>query len=98
MEKALDFEEIKRNDELRMRCQDFYEHVYLVKRFGDHCDPDTFTYLFGEEEGKRLWHCFVMDAKRDMYNLYLTYLTSKQKFILTANILDNKDLRELINR
>lgn len=92
MDKYLTIENIKNNDNLIQECQAFYSNIDSLKSFGNYCNLKSFIYLFGDDEGARLWRCFVIDAKRNIYDLLLTYLDNEQKFIMIANIIRNKDL------
>lgn len=92
MKKALTIDDIFKSEELIQKSREFYRSIKLLKVFGNYCNQSTFEYLLGDSEGKRLWHCFVIDAKRDIYNFFLIYLNDKQMFILASNIIDNKDL------
>ena len=93
MRGVIKVEEIIENDKLAYECRDFYEHIHLMKEFGNYCTVKTFVYLFGEEEGNRLWLCFVEDAGRNIYKLFFEYLNYEQMFVIVANILKNRDLR-----
>lgn len=77
---------------LVQECRDFYGHIKSLKVFGDYCNINTFIALFGNEEGERLWNCYVLDANRNIYNLFFQYLNNEQLFVLIANIMRNRDL------
>lgn len=51
------------------------------------------SFLFGPEEGARLWRCFVIDAKRNIYRLFFDFLIEEQQFIMAANILRIENLK-----
>ena len=94
MNKAIIFENVCNSDEITKKdYRTFFRNVKLLKEFGDYCNLNCFIYLFGEDEGKRLWHCYVVDTKRDIYNFFFTYLSNSQVTVLVANILDNEDLK-----
>lgn len=93
MKKLITIEEIRNNKELTENCRTLYANIHSLKEFGNYCNDNVFVYLFGNDEGHRLWMCFVEDANRNIYKLFFEYLNNEQKFILTANILENKDLR-----
>lgn len=93
MNKSITLEEILNNSELTKDCRTLYVNIHSLKEFGNYCNCNVFVYLFGSNEGQRLWMCFVKDARRDIYKLFFEYLNNEQKFVLAANILDNKDLR-----
>lgn len=93
MNKSIAFEEIHGNSQLTKDCRTLYANIHSLKEFGNYCNCNVFVYLFGNDEGHRLWMCFVENAQRNIYKLFFEYLDNEQKFILAANILDNKDLR-----
>lgn len=93
MNKLITYNDICNNKELAKDCRIFYANIHSIKEFGDYCNCNVFAYLFGNDEGHRLWVCFVEDVRRDIYKLLFEYLNNEQKFILVANILDNNDLR-----
>lgn len=88
----IDFYDIEDNEILIRECKDFYSHIKQLKVFGDYCNMNTFIALFGNEEGRRLWSCYVLDANRNIYKLFFEYLNNEQTFVLVANILENRDL------
>jgi len=61
------------------------------KKFINLTKPSTFQFLFGGEEGIRLWRHFVVDCNRD-YNKFETYLIKEQYNTLLVNITLNEDL------
>ena len=93
MNKSITLEEIRNNRELGNNCRTLYANIHSLREFGNYCNCNVFVYLFGNDEGKRLWMCFVEDVHRNIYKLFFEYLNNEQKFILAANILDNKDLK-----
>lgn len=93
IEEAISFEDISDNRILAGDCRIFYSNIYSLKEFGNYSNCQVFVYLFGSNEGQRLWMCFVEDAHRDIYKLFFEYLDNEQKFVLAANILKNKDLK-----
>lgn len=90
--KAITLDDIRNDEELAKDGRTFYSNVKSLKSFGDYCNIKSFIYLFGNDEGERLWHCFVVDAKRNIYNLFFQYLNNEQMFVLAVNIIRNKDL------
>jgi len=94
IEEAISFEDISDNRILVGDCRIFYSNIHSLKEFGNYSNCQVFVYLFGSDEGQRLWMCFVEDAHRDIYKLFFEYLNNEQKFVLTANILDNRDLKK----
>lgn len=93
MKKSIAFEEIRNNSQLTKDCRTFYANLHSLKEFGDYCNCNMFVYLFGNDEGHRLWMCFVEDVHRNIYKLFFEYLDNEQKFVLAANVLENKDLK-----
>lgn len=87
MRKALFVEEIDLDN-----CREFYNNIEKLKEFGDKCNLRIFQYLYGQEEGKRLWELFVNHANRNIYKLLFTYLTNEQTIVLVGNIISNNDL------
>ena len=61
------------------------------KRFTKICTRSTFQFLFGKEEGLRLWNHFIFDCNRD-YDKFETYLVPEQYNTLLVNITLNEDL------
>lgn len=61
------------------------------KSFIKNAKPSTFSFLFGEEEGERLWKHFVIDCKRS-YDKFETYLIKEQYNTLLINITLNEHL------
>lgn len=94
IEEAISFEDIFDNGILVEDCRIFYSNIHSLKEFGNYSNCQVFMYLFGSDEGQRLWMCFVEDAHRDIYKLFFEYLNNEQKFVLAANILDNRDLKK----
>lgn len=90
--KALTLDDIRNDSELTNDCRVFYGNIKSLKVFGNYCNMKSFVYLFGNEEGERLWHCFAIDAKRNIYDLFFQYLNNEQMFVLAANIIKNKNL------
>lgn len=93
IEEAILFEDISADRVLIGDCRIFYSNIYSLKDFSDYSNCQVFVYLFGEDEGERLWMCFVEDAHRDIYKLLFEYLNNEQQFVLIANILKNRDLK-----
>lgn len=65
-----------------------------VIRFGDSSKPQTFEFLFGKEEGDRLWLYYVRNCKRDIQK-FKTYLTTEQNNILLINVMYNQSMYSL---
>lgn len=86
------YDDIESDRILDQECRDFYSHIKSLKVFGDYCNIRTFIALFGQEEGERLWDCYVLDANRNIYNLFFQYLNNEQMFVMAANIIRNRDL------
>lgn len=61
------------------------------KRFINKSTPSTFSFLFGKDEGSRLWTHFVIDCKRS-YDKFETYLVKEQYNTLLVNITLNEHL------
>lgn len=93
MNKSLTLEDIHNNSQLMQDGRTFYSNIYHLKEFGNYCNCNVFVYLFGNDEGTRLWGCFVESTHRNIYKLFFEYLDNEQMFVLAANILGNKDLR-----
>lgn len=93
MNKSITYNDIRNNRDLTKDCRTFYANIHSLKEFGNYCNCNVFVYLFGNDEGSRLWMCFVEDAHRNIYKLFFEYLNNEQKFVLSANVLDNKDLK-----
>lgn len=93
IEEAISFDDISGDRVLIGDCRTFYSNIHSLKEFGDYSNCQVFVYLFGEDEGERLWMCFVQDAHRDIYKLLFEYLNNEQQFVLIANILNNRGLR-----
>lgn len=53
--------------------------------------PSTFSFLFGKDEGERLWRHFVTDCNRS-YDKFETYLVRDQYNTLLVNITLNENL------
>lgn len=82
------------NDESLIKdCQAFYAPIAKLEDFGNWSNENTFKFLFGPEEGSRLWRCFVIDAKRNIYRLFFDFLIEEQQFIMAANILRIENLK-----
>ena len=90
---AFTLDDVKNNSELTKDCRGFYANIKSLKSFGDYCNAKSFIYLFGNEEGERLWNHFVVVSNRDIFNLCLNYLNDEQLFVLLANIIKNENLR-----
>lgn len=93
MNKPIRIEHILNNDKLTEDCRTFYENIHSLKEFSNYCNINVFVYLFGNDEGHRLWLCFVEVTNRNIYKLFFEYLSDAQMFILAANVLENKNLR-----
>lgn len=93
IEEAISFDDISDDRILIGDCRIFYSNIHSLEEFGNYSNCQVFVYLFGSDEGQRLWMCFVEDAHRDIYKLFFEYLNNEQKFVLTANILKNRDLK-----
>jgi len=57
-----------------------------VTKFLYNATPKTFIFLFGEDEGMRLWGHFCNDCNRKDFTLFKTYLSSTQFNDLLVNI------------
>lgn len=95
MNKLIELKSIINNDKLMDDCRDFYANIHSLKEFGYYCNLNVFVYLFGQDEGSRLWTCFVQDTKRDIYKMFFEYLNNDQMLIMAANILENRDLKKV---
>lgn len=93
MKDLINIDNILKNDNLVEKCRNCYSNIKSLKEFGFYCNCNVFIYLFGENEGTRLWLSFVEDTNRDIYKMLFEYLSNDQAFILIANILENKDLK-----
>lgn len=93
MNKSIRIEYILNDDKLAEDCRVLYSNIHSLKEFGNYCNCNAFVYLFGNDEGHRLWMHFVEDTNRNIYKLFFEYLSNAQMFVLAANILENKDLR-----
>ena len=93
MIKSLTIDDIRKDNDLKECCGSFYRSIISLIDFGNYCNLNSFVYLFGDNEGERLWHCFVIDANRNIFDLFFQYLNNEQMFILAANIIRNNDLR-----
>lgn len=92
----IDFYDIECDKILVRECRDFYGHIKQLKVFGDYCNMNTFIALFGNEEGERLWNCYVLDVNRNIYDLLFKHMNNEQQFVLIANIIRNSDLEMTI--
>lgn len=62
-----------------------------VVRFENNCKLSTFIYLFGDNEGNRLWEHFVAKCNRT-WKLFKTYLVSEQFNAVIINAYFNDSL------
>lgn len=88
----MNYEDIIEHGNLMDDCRSFYANIKKLKEFGNYCTINTFRYLFGKD-AEHLWRCFVIDCNRDIYKLFLEYLTSEQLTVLVGNIIDNDKLK-----
>lgn len=56
MDKSLTMDNIKYDPQLIKECNAFYSSIESLKSFGNYCNLNSFVYLFGNNEGERLWH------------------------------------------
>lgn len=97
MNKALTAEQIIEDSGRFDNCRDFYSNLDKVKEFGNTCNVNSFKYLWGLEEGNRLWLLYVSHANRNIYKFLFTYLTSDQKTELVGNLLYNNDNLKMVS-
>jgi len=73
--KAMNIHEIT-SDQLKT-LRTYFSVDESIVRFENNCKLSTFIYLFGEEEGNRLWVHFTTKCNRT-WKLFRTYLLSEQ--------------------
>ena len=62
-----------------------------IIKFENNCKQSTFEYLFGKENGEKLWLSFVIDCDRK-FQKFRTYLTNEQFNDALVNIYYNETL------
>lgn len=61
-----------------------------LQEFQNLAKPSTFNFIFGEEDGTRLWEQFVIKTKRNIFEMLdKNYFSIGQKNTLLANIFMN---------
>lgn len=86
-----DIDDVLADSSQKERCRMFFMNIKKLYIFGTYCTEQLMIKLFGEEEGRELWHCFVVDCERDVMKWYLEYMNSEQLYVLSANILSKED-------
>jgi len=56
-----------------------------ITKFQNYANLKVFKFLFGDEEGERLWKHFVIDCNRT-FRIFRTYLTDNQFDDIMVNI------------
>ncbi len=65
--------------------------ILKAKRFGDNANEKLFKYIFGNDEGKRLWEHYVLKCNKEIIK-FLTYLNEKQIAEVFTNIILDEQL------
>lgn len=86
-----DIEDVLADSSQKDRCRMFFMNIKKLYIFGTYCTEQLLVKLFGEKEGKRLWHCFVEDCGRNVMKWYLEYMSSEQLYVLSSNIISKED-------
>lgn len=97
MKEVLSIEEVKSNRRIIGECRDFYGIINSLNKFGSYCNTEVFKFLFGEEEGVRLWELFVYSCDRNIMKFYTeNYMNNDQLLYLSYNIIENEEYMRMV--
>lgn len=97
-DKLFDIADIFDNKSRVESCKKFYSYISSLQRFSNYFNEKLSKRLFGNDEGIKLWRCFVYSCNRDMFKFYLSYLTSEQRFILSQNVIECESKMRVISK
>lgn len=97
-DKLFDIDDITNNKSHVENCREFYSHISSLQRFGNYFNEKLSKRLFGNDEGTKLWRCFVYSCNRDVFKFYLSYLTSEQMFVLSQNVIECENKMRMISK
>lgn len=89
---VIKFEDLKQDQVLII--QHWGEMERAIIRFGNNSKLQTFEFLFGKDEGERLWIHYIQKCDRDIRK-FMTYLKTEQHNTLLINVLYNESIHSL---